>query len=75
MIGSNENYCLELKGATSGQTITLHTGDAVHNCWAPDNASTLDITMIENYEVQVVSQTTEAVPFDFCLTNITAISQ
>ncbi len=73
MFGSNENYCKEVMGATSGQTITLNTGDAVHNCWAPDNASTLDVTNIENYEVQVVSQTTENVPFDFCLSNITAI--
>jgi len=73
MFGSNENYCKEVKGATSGQIITLNTGDAVHNCWAPDSTSTLDVTSLENYEVQVVSQTTGNVPFDFCLTNITAI--
>jgi hypothetical protein len=53
---------------------TRSTGDAVHDCWAPDNASTLDVTMIENYEVQVVSQTSMAVPFDFCLTEITALT-
>jgi hypothetical protein len=74
MIGSNDSYCKEVDGATSGQTIVLHTGDAVHDCWAPDNASTLDVTMIENYEVQVVSQTSMAVPFDFCLTEITALT-
>jgi hypothetical protein len=74
MIGSNDSYCKEVDGATSGQTIALHTGDAVHDCWAPDNTSTLDATMIENYEVDVVSQTTEAVPFNFCLTQITALS-
>lgn len=74
MIGSNDSYCKEVDGATSGQTIVLHTGDAIHDCWAPDNTSTLDATMIENYEVDVVSQTTEAVPFDFCLTAITALT-
>ncbi len=74
MFGSTENYCKEVMGATSGQTITLMTGDAVHNCWAPDNTMTLDATSLENYEVQVVSQTTANVPFDFCLTNISAIA-
>ncbi len=74
MIGINDSYCSEVKTPTSGQTIVLHTGDAVHNCWAPDSASTLDVTMIENYEVQVVSQTTMAVPFDFCLTEIKALT-
>lgn len=74
MIGSNDSYCKEVDGATSGQTIALHTGDAIHNCWAPDNTSTLDATMIENYEVDIVSQTSGAVPFDFCLTQITALT-
>ena len=75
MIGINDSFCAEVKNPTSGQTITLHTGDAVHDCWAPDNTLTLDATMIENYEVEVVSQTTMAVPFDFCLTEITALAQ
>lgn len=74
MFGSNENYCKEVMGATSGQSIVLHTGDAVHNCWSPDSTSTLDVTNIENYEVQVVSQTSGDISFDFCLTNITALA-
>jgi hypothetical protein len=73
MIGVNDSFCKEVDGATSGQTIVLHTGDAVHNCWQPDNTATLDVTMLENYEVQVVSQTSGDVPFDFCLTEITAL--
>ena len=73
MIGINDSFCIEVDGATSGQNVVLHTADAKHNCWAPDTTLTLDATMIENYEVQVVSQTSEAVPFNFCLTNITAI--
>jgi hypothetical protein len=74
MIGINDSYCSEVKNPTSGQAIMLHTGDAIHNCWAPDSASTLDVTMIENYEVQVVSQTSMAVPFDICLTEIKALT-
>jgi hypothetical protein len=73
MIGVNDSFCVEVDGATSGQNVVLHTADAKHNCWSPDTALTLDPTMIENYEVQVVSQSSKAVPFDFCLTNITAI--
>jgi len=74
MTTSNESYCIEVDGATSGQTVTLHTRDAKHNCWMPDTTSTLDPTTIENYEVQVVSQTSMAVPFDFCLSEITALT-
>jgi hypothetical protein len=74
MIGTNNDFCKEVDNATSGDTITLKTGDAVHNCWAPDTMAVLDPTMLENYEVQVVSQASMAVPFDFCLSQITALA-
>jgi len=75
MIGSNDDYCMAVTGATDGQTITLHLSDAINNCWASTHPLTLDPTNIENYEVQVVSNTTAAVPFDFCLSAITALPQ
>jgi hypothetical protein len=76
VISGTNSYCQNLT-ATAGTpiTTTLSSPQLIQACWMEGGAQLPPTATLESIQWQVVTNQTAAVPFDFCIEDLTAVVQ
>ena len=70
---SGDTYCARYYGITSGSlTLSVAFDDVQYLCWYP-LSNPVDPTVLKAISIQVTSTSSETVPFDFCVEDVSAI--
>lgn len=69
---STEEYCYPIPATTPGTPVTVGFTQQTAECWEPAGAPFTSRELL-SVQWQIVTNTATAVPFDFCIENLTAV--